>query len=54
MTEALDAVLILFRNLQRDEQRMPTEVLDRLQGRVARNAAAARAYERRRWAEHSS
>ena len=52
VTETLDAVPILFRNLQRDERRMSAEVLDRWQGRVARNAAAARAHERRRWAEH--
>jgi hypothetical protein len=47
----MDAVLTLFRNLQRDERRIPAEVLDRLQGCVARNAAGTRAHERRRWAE---
>jgi len=45
VAEALDAVLVLFRNLPRDGRRMLAAILDRLQGR------AARAHERRRLAE---
>jgi len=51
VAEALDAVPALFRNLPRDGRRMLAAILDRLQGRASRNAAAARAHERRRLAE---
>ena len=51
MAEALEAVLALFRHLLRDGRTLLAEVLARLQGRAARNAAAARSHARRRRAE---
>ena len=49
VAEALNAVLALFRNLRWDGHALLAAVLDRLQGRAARNAAAARSHARRRW-----
>jgi len=51
VAEALEVVLALFRSLLRDGRRRLAEVLARLQGRAARNAAAARSHERRRRAQ---
>ncbi len=51
MAEALEAVLALFRNLRWGGHALLAAVLDRLQGRAARNAAAARSHARRRWVE---
>ena len=50
MAEALDAVLALFRSLRWNGRALLAAVLDRLQGRAARNAAA-RSHARRRLAE---
>ena len=46
-----DAVLALFRNLRWDGSALLAAVLDRLQGRAARNAAATGSNARRRWVE---
>ena len=51
VAEALEAVLALFRHLLRDGRTILAEVLARLQGRAARNAAAARSHARRRLVE---
>ena len=40
--------------LLRDGRRRLAKVLDRLQGRVIRNAATARFHARRPWTEHPS
>ena len=50
--EALDVGPVLFGSLLRDGRAMLVVVLERLQARVALNAAAARAYEQRCRAEH--
>lgn len=52
MVEALDTGLAVFGCLLRDGRAMLVAVLDRLQARVALNAATARAHEQRCQAEH--
>lgn len=51
VAEALDAVLALFHRRLRDGRTRLTGILDLLQGRAARNAAAARSHERCRLAK---
>jgi len=51
VAELLEAVLALGRRRLRNGRARLQGILDRLRGRVARNAAAARSHARRRVAE---
>ncbi len=51
LAEALEAVLALFRSLRWDGRALLVALQDRLRGRAARNAAAARSHARRRLVE---